>query len=114
MRVVIFSFIVFISLSQGGFLAQQSTYERVRAAIDEKQIVVDEILKKEGLEKDNFNLLFMAFEEEKKLVLFAKKKGESVIRGWLDMMSGTHHACWGQNVKKAICKCPKGLPYRPI
>jgi len=58
------------------FLSSQKRYPRVRAAISEKEEVVSGFLEKSGFELNDINILFIAFKEEKQLIVFAKRKTE--------------------------------------
>jgi len=68
------------------FLSQQKKYSRVRTAIKEKEDVIESDLAKLNLNKNNDELLLLAFKEEKELQLFVKKKG-GLSYSWLKTFS---------------------------
>ena len=91
------------------FLTQQRKYARVRTAITEKEDVIDSDLVKLNLTKDNFELLLLAFKEEKELQLFVKKKSESSFR-WFK----TYEVCassgeLGPKAKQGDGQVPEGF-----
>jgi murein L,D-transpeptidase YafK len=65
---------------QTEFLTQQKKYERVRKAFDEKEQLVIANLKENQLLTSDFNLLIVAFKEEKVLELYGKKTSERNYR----------------------------------
>lgn len=55
------------------FLAGQRKYERVRTAIREKGGALDSLLAKAGLDKENLNVLLVAYKDHDRLEVHAKK-----------------------------------------
>jgi murein L,D-transpeptidase YafK len=72
--------IVFLALAftlPPDFLGEQKKYERVRDAITGKQSVLEKKLSDKNLSINNFNLLLIAYKDENKLEVYAKKKTET-------------------------------------
>jgi len=67
-------------LPQSDFLSQQKKYERVRQAYIEKGKTLEETLYKYNLDKENLNILLVAFKNEQQLDLYAKRKNETVYK----------------------------------
>ncbi|MDR1895969.1 MAG: L,D-transpeptidase family protein [Prevotellaceae bacterium] len=72
--------IPFVVCSQENFLAQQRKYARVRTAFAEKNEIIVDRLKQNGLTSDSVHILIVAFKAEKQLELYAKKKTESTCK----------------------------------
>jgi len=66
--------------AQQDFLSQQKEHTRVRTAIIEKEQLLDENLRKNGLTTDNVHILIVAYKAEKQLEIYAKKKNETVYK----------------------------------
>ncbi len=66
--------------AQSDFLPQQKKYARVRTAIKEKEQILTENLRKNGLAMDNVHILIAAYKAEEKLEIYAKKKSETVYK----------------------------------
>jgi len=74
LSIVTVIFTLFNVTAQSDFLANQKRYQRVRAAVSEKQSdVVDQLAKNEIAIKD-LNILMLIYKSEGELHLFAKKK----------------------------------------
>jgi murein L,D-transpeptidase YafK len=58
------------------FLAEQSKFERVKTAIEEKEKIVSKKLKLNNLDINNLNILIAAYKKEDILEIFAKKSSE--------------------------------------
>jgi murein L,D-transpeptidase YafK len=72
------SLLLCVSFSmQDDFLKDQKRYPRVRAAIAEKQTLIEEQLQEHDLAIDDFHLLITAYKDEDRLVIYAKKKDET-------------------------------------
>ncbi len=71
---------IFLSGSNMDFLSDQKKNERVRNAFDEKKDIVTRQLKTIGLMPDDFHLLVVAYKDEDRLELFAKKKSSDTYR----------------------------------
>ena len=69
-----------VSAAQPGFLAGQSRYPRVRAAVEEKGEAIDARLAAHGLDKEQVHILITAYKTEGVLEIHAKNKGETVYR----------------------------------
>lgn len=97
------------SIIQDDFLIQQKKYSRVRTAITEKEDVIESDLAKLNLSKNNYELILLAFKEEKELQLFVKKKDEATF-SWLK----TFNVCassgeLGPKVKQGDGQVPEGF-----
>lgn len=57
---------------QEDFLKDQKRFPRVRAAIAEKQALIEEQLERNNLAIENYHLLMVAYKEEDELLLYAK------------------------------------------
>lgn len=55
------------------FLTEQNKYERVREAFQDKEEVVVDQLKRNGLQLDNLHILIVAYKADDVLDIFAKK-----------------------------------------
>lgn len=71
---------LYTSSDQNSFLKEQKRYPRVRAAIEEKQEVVEKQLEGHGLQLGNFNLLIVGYKNNDLLELYAKSKRERTYR----------------------------------
>lgn len=58
----------------GDFLAEQKQYARVRAALQEKQPLLDSLLAKAGLHSDDLSVLLVAYKDHDRLEVYAKRK----------------------------------------
>jgi len=64
----------FQSTQNEHFATAQKKFPRVRAAYAEKEAVVAKLLQDKNVEAQNFNLMFLAFKDEKVLELHVKRK----------------------------------------
>src|SRR5688572_33473648 len=71
-KITLVLLLLVFSFGQSDFLSQQKKFERVRKAFDEKEKVVVSNLKEHQLQASGFNLLIVAFKEEKVLELYGK------------------------------------------
>lgn len=62
------------------FLEEQKTFERVRAAIQEKENFIEKGLQLHNLTLNNLNLLFVAYKDEDLLEIYAKSKQEEQFK----------------------------------
>ena len=73
-RIVLILTLIFFGFGQTDFITQQKKYERVRKAFAEKEQFVNSNLKAHQLKPSEFQLLLVAFKEEKVLELYGKNK----------------------------------------
>ncbi len=66
--------------SEMDFLTEQKKHERVREALQEKQEIISNRVKTIGLTLSDFNVLIVAYKDEDRLEIFAKKRSTDVYR----------------------------------
>ena len=91
------------------FLTEQKKYERVRTAFRDKENVITEKLKDNGLEKDNLNILIVAFKEEDKLEIYAKKKSETTYKKLINYDICARSGQLGPKRKQGDYQVPEGF-----
>ncbi len=65
--------------SQGSFLSNQRRYQRVRAAIADKEQIVLNKLNNNNIDLDKLNILIIVYKDESKLEIFAKNNSDSTF-----------------------------------
>ena len=76
-----FAGIIFLSFNYPpDFLTQQKKFERVRTAINEKQIIIDKKLSENKITLNKLNILFIAYKDQDQLEVYAKNKLDSVYK----------------------------------
>ena len=78
---------VFICFSND-FISNQKTYPRVRTAYQEKELILKNRLKEQGLSLENLHILIVAYKAEKELEIFAKSKQQKKF-----VKIGTYNIC---------------------
>jgi murein L,D-transpeptidase YafK len=80
MLVLLLAAIPFAARSQDDFLTQQKRYGRVKTAFAEKEKIIADNLRKNGLTAESIHILMIAFKAEKQLEIYAKGKTESTYK----------------------------------
>lgn len=94
---------------QTSFLDEQKKYERVRTAIKEKKHVIKNKLNDNGLELNNFNVLFIAYKNSNDFDVYAKKTtdtGYEKIRSY-DICASSGHL--GPKERQGDLQIPEGF-----
>jgi len=65
---------------QSDFLSQQREYTRVRTALSEKEHIISNNLRENGLTFDSVNIIMIGYKAEKQLEIYAKRQNESVYK----------------------------------
>jgi murein L,D-transpeptidase YafK len=94
---------------QADFLTEQKGFERVRTSIKEKQKSLENNLKENKLELDNFNLLIVAYKDDDKLELYAKQKQEISYRKILSYNVCLRSGKLGPKRKQGDYQVPEGF-----
>lgn len=93
------------------FLTYQLQFERVRGAIDAKQVEIEKIVRKNDLELGNFHLLMMAFKESDELELYAKPKEAGQYRKIQSYAICGRSGLPGPKQKEGDGQVPEGFYY---
>ena len=91
------------------FLSQQKKFERVKAAFLEKENVIQQQLKANGLQSDNFQMLIVAYKEEDVLEIYARKKSESVYKKLISYEVCAKSGQLGPKRKQGDAQVPEGF-----
>jgi murein L,D-transpeptidase YafK len=67
-------------LAQSDFLAQQKKHERVRKAIEDKQVLIEKKLKSFEIQLNNVHILFVAFKDVARVDLYGRKQRDDAFR----------------------------------
>ncbi|MBK0370139.1 L,D-transpeptidase family protein [Flavobacterium agrisoli] len=67
-------------IAESSFMTEQKKFNRVKAAIIEKQNIVESKLQEHNLSIDDFNLLFVAYKDCSELEVYAKKTSETTYK----------------------------------
>ncbi len=110
-KVTLILILLTFSITQSDFLSQQKKFERVRNAFDEKEKVVVSNLQEHQLEASGFNLLIVAYKEEKLLELYGKKLSEQEYRLLKTFPVCTLSGELGPKRKQGDNQVPEGFYY---
>jgi murein L,D-transpeptidase YafK len=80
MKKIFAIFLLGFAMVHGSFLDEQKKYERVRAALKEKNETIQKSLSDAGINAHKLNILFVAYKDEAVLELYAKNKDESLYK----------------------------------
>ena len=105
--VIFFSFNSF--MTPPDFLSQQKKFERVRAAFLEKENVIQQQLKVNGLQPGNFKLLVVAYKAEDEIELYVKKESESVYNKLISYEVCAKSGQLGPKRKQGDLQVPEGF-----
>ena len=79
--IIIFLTLIALNISaQSDFLTKQKKHIRVRTSINDKEQLILKLLKENGIELDELNILIIAYKYESEVELFAKTKAESLYK----------------------------------
>jgi murein L,D-transpeptidase YafK len=95
--------------AQQDFLSQQKRYARVRTAIAEKENIIAENLRKNGLTADNVHILIVAYKAEKQLEIFAKTKNQTSYKLIADYRICASSGNLGPKRKSGDNQVPEGF-----
>jgi murein L,D-transpeptidase YafK len=112
MKTIIFSVTILIFSSfmiYSDFLSEQKKYERVNAAIEEKSIYINELLKSKGLSKTNLNILIIAYKNDEILEIHAKKKTELKYKKLISYKICSSSGVLGPKRKSGDNQVPEGF-----
>lgn len=113
-KVAILSIFLFSLVSftfQTDFLTEQKKFQRVRQAIKEKQIIVENKLAENKLKIDDFTLLIVAFKENQLFELYAKSKNEERYRKLMTYKICDRSGELGPKRKEGDYQVPEGFYY---
>lgn len=91
------------------FVTAQKKYQRVRAAIDEKQNFIEEKLFEKNLTLDNYNLLLIAYKKEGILQLYAKAKTDAAYKKLIEYPICQKSGNLGPKRKRGDYQVPEGF-----
>ena len=80
LSLLLMGFIVLTVSAQSDFLSQQKKYKRVRTAINDKEKSIIKKLQESDIELNELNILIIAYKNESKVEIFAKKKSDSIYK----------------------------------
>ena len=80
MPILVFAASLLSVTAHADFLAEQQKFERVRAAVTDNQQVIEKKLQEHHLAIDDFHLLMVAYKDDDRLDIYAKKKQETMYR----------------------------------
>ena len=80
LSILLLTFIALNISAQSNFLTEQKRYQRVRAAISDKEQLVLKKLKENSIELGELNILIVAYKYESEVEIFAKKKTKSIYK----------------------------------
>jgi len=75
--ILLFLILILTSFAPADFITDQKKHERVKTAYTEKGAIVKAALKKNGVDYDNVNVVFVAYKDEQVIDLYAKTKVET-------------------------------------
>lgn len=96
---------------QDGFLKSQKRYPRVRAAIAEKQTVIEAQLKDHELEINDFHVLLVAYKREDRLVVYAKKSDATSYTAIEEFEICSKSGTLGPKRRQGDYQVPEGFYY---
>ncbi|MEX1241947.1 MAG: L,D-transpeptidase family protein [Cyclobacteriaceae bacterium] len=91
------------------FLSEQKKFERVRASILEKENVIAQALKDNGLTTDNLSILLVAYKDHDELEVYAKKKTETVYKKLIAYEICSRSGQLGPKRKEGDYQVPEGF-----
>lgn len=91
------------------FLSEQKKHERVKQAYKEKTATIEQQLKLLGLEKNNLNILIIAFKEEKELIIYAKAKTATSYKKLITYSICANSGNLGPKRKQGDGQVPEGF-----
>src|SRR6187402_3626407 len=91
------------------FIAEQKKYERVREAFHDKEEIINEQLKKNGLAKNNFDLVIVAYKDDDVVEIYAKKKIETGYRKLITYEVCARSGQLGPKRKSGDLQVPEGF-----
>lgn len=94
---------------QTDFLAEQKKFERVRAALNEKQELLNKILRENKISSDNINVIFVAYKDNDLLDVYAKTKKETSYRKLLSYSICSRSGQLGPKRKQGDGQVPEGF-----
>ncbi|MBX7201619.1 MAG: L,D-transpeptidase family protein [Bacteroidia bacterium] len=94
---------------QTDFLAEQMKFERVRAALNEKQELLNKILRENRISSDNINVIFVAYKDNDLLDVYAKTKKETSYRKLLSYSICSRSGQLGPKRKQGDGQVPEGF-----
>ena len=97
--------------AQSGFLAGQSRYPRVRAALEEKAETIDACLATHGLDRGRFHILITAYKVEGLLEIHAKDREESAYRKIAEYRICARSGSPGPKRRQGDRQVPEGFYY---
>ena len=98
-------------ISQTDFLTEQKRYERVRAAIQDRQQIIEKKLNENKITIENLNLLFVAYKDDDLLDVYAKNKQESAYKKILSYKVCSRSGELGPKRKQGDKQVPEGFYY---
>jgi len=108
--VVLFLTIIIVSNKYpDDFISEQKRYPRVRMAISDKGSIINENLKKYGINISDVNVLFIVYKEEKRLDVFAKNKNDSKYKKIADYQICRISGRLGPKRKQGDRQVPEGF-----
>ena len=79
--IILFMTLIALNISgQSDFLTKQKKYIRVRTSINDKEQSISKLLKENGIELDELNILIIAYKYESEFEIFAKTNDEKLYK----------------------------------
>lgn len=94
---------------QTDFLTEQKKFERVRVAIKDKQSILEKKLNENQLTIHDFNILIIAYKDDNRLDIYAKKKQETTYKKILSYKICTRSGHLGPKRKQGDKQVPEGF-----
>ena len=92
-----------------GFLTEQKKFPRVRAALQEKENTISEKLKANGLQLDNFHVLFVAYKDSDEFDIYTRKKTETLYKKLITYEICSRSGQLGPKRKEGDYQVPEGF-----
>ncbi len=93
------------------FLAEQRRFERVRTAITEKQELVERKLRENQISVNNVNLLLVAYKDDDRLDVYAKRKQDKIYKKVLSYDICSRSGLLGPKWREGDRQVPEGFYY---